>query len=164
MRTQDTHYTSLSLALAHRAPPRGYLARTPPPAFGSFRLDHTTTTPLTHQKHPRASLLLSREEKEPFVLPAPEKKVDTATVFDQASPPFSLCLLPPSNPALTRYFSRTQEPQLELGRSSPVPARDGNDARALDTTCSTPVHATIAKLSLTSPPSNHIVASFPDAA
>jgi hypothetical protein len=110
MPTQDTHYTSLSIALAHRAPPRGYLARTPPPAFGSFRPDHTTTTPLTHQKHPRASLLLSRAEKEPFVLPAPEKKVDTATVFDQASPPFSLCLLPPSNPALTRCFSRTQEP------------------------------------------------------
>jgi hypothetical protein len=36
--------------------------------------------------------------------------------------------------------------------------------RALDTTCSTPVHATITKLSLTTSSSNQIIASFPDAA
>jgi hypothetical protein len=77
-----------------------------------------------------------------------------ATVFDQASLPLSL----------TRYFSYAQGLQLELGRSSPAPARDRNDAHALNTTCSTPVHATVAKISLTSPPSNHIVARFLDAA
>jgi hypothetical protein len=38
--------------------------------------DRTTTSPLTPQKHPRASQLLSRAEKEPVVLAAPEKKVD----------------------------------------------------------------------------------------
>jgi hypothetical protein len=116
---------------------------------------------LLHQRDPRASLLLSRVERELFVLPAPEKKFATAAVFDQASPPFPLCLLPLSNPALTRcFFSRAQELQLELGRSSPAPARDGNDARTLDTTCSEPAHTTITNLSLTSPPLNHIVASF----
>jgi hypothetical protein len=62
-----------------------------------------------------------------------------------------------------RFFSHTQEPQFELGRSSPAPARDENCTRALDTTCSTPAHATIVKFSLTSPPLNHIIASFPDA-
>jgi hypothetical protein len=141
----------------------GVFSQHPSPTFTFFRLDHTTTTPLTHQRDPRASLLLSHAGRELFVLPAPEKKVATVAIFDQALPPFPLCLLPLSNPTLMCcFFSCAQELQLELGRSSPAPAQDGKDARTLDTTCSEPAHATITNLSLTSPPPNHIVASFSD--
>jgi hypothetical protein len=83
-------------------------------------------------------------------------------VFDQAPPPFPPCLLPHSEPALTRYFSHAQEPLIELDGSSPAPARDGNDASTPDTTYNKPDHATGTELSLTSPPPIRIIASLSD--
>jgi hypothetical protein len=83
-------------------------------------------------------------------------------ISDQAPPPIPPCLLPCSEPALTRYFSHAQELLIELDGSSPVPARDGNDANTPDTTCSKPDHATATELSFTSPPPIRIIASLSD--
>jgi hypothetical protein len=94
------------------------------------------------------------------VFPATKKKVETVSVSDQASPPFSPCLLPHSEPALMRCFSHAQELLIELDGSSPVPARDGNDVNTPYTTYSKPDHATATKLSFTSPPPIRIIASL----
>jgi hypothetical protein len=59
-----------------------------------------------------------------------------------------------------RYFSHAQELLIELDGSSPMPARDGNDANTPDTTYSKPDHATATELSFTSPPPIRIIASL----
>jgi hypothetical protein len=83
-------------------------------------------------------------------------------ISDQASLPFSTCLLPHSETALTRYFSHAQGFLIELDGSSPAPARDGNNANTPDTTCSKPDPATATELSFTSPPLIRIIASLSD--